>query len=102
MTFISTGVALCQYIGPVIAAEEKEKLPQFVKDRLLRCANGQLIDGSVESNIAQFFNHSCSPNCYMSDENFLITDRHIKCGEELTWFYSNGYFGGSRGPCKVW
>lgn len=37
---------------------------------------------------AQFANHSCNPNCVIDDELNIITKKHVKKGEELTYSYN--------------
>eukprot|EP01089_Gocevia_fonbrunei_P006829 TRINITY_DN17839_c0_g1_i1.p1 TRINITY_DN17839_c0_g1~~TRINITY_DN17839_c0_g1_i1.p1 ORF type:complete len:177 (-),score=26.23 TRINITY_DN17839_c0_g1_i1:25-555(-) len=97
---ISPGVRLLRYVGPYVKDEDQTKMDSYTKDRLLRTDSGRLLDGSVHWNMAKYFNHSCSPNCFMNNENWIVTLVHIGVGEELTWFYSEGYFGAARGPCK--
>jgi len=38
--------------------------------------------------VARFGNHSCNPNCWMSDEITVVTRRDVAKGEELTQDYA--------------
>ena len=49
------------------------------------------IDGSVDGNDARLINHSCDPNVYIDiidDHIWVIADRDIAKGEEITYDYS--------------
>jgi len=49
------------------------------------------IDGSVNGNHSRLINHSCSPNAYIDiidDHIWVIADRDIAKGEEITYDYS--------------
>lgn len=48
--------------------------------------DGTPIWGRVRGKWA-FCNHSCDPNCYLSDDGEIITNREVKKGQELTTAY---------------
>lgn len=42
----------------------------------------------VPTNAARFINHSCEPNCYLSESLEVLTVRNVGKGEELTIMYN--------------
>ncbi len=44
--------------------------------------------GAMEPEPADFFNHSCEPNCGFKGQIFLVAMRPIRKGEEVTFDYA--------------
>jgi len=60
------------------------------------------IDGDVDYNTAKYINHSCDPNCYIEIESahiWVVADRDIKKGEELSYDYGWSLDGFEETPC---
>jgi uncharacterized protein len=52
------------------------------------------IDGSVRSNTARYFNHSCHPNCesvVSKTRVYIVVICEVHAGEELTYDYGEEY-----------
>jgi SET domain-containing protein len=100
---IPTGQRILEYVGEKISKEES----------LRRCIDGNNfifdldeqfdVDGSVDWNPARFANHSCSPNCAVELEGghlWMIAEREIQCGEELTYNYGYDLDEYREHPCR--
>ena len=57
-------------------------------------SENSVIDASELSSMARFINHSCDPNCEVTnydDESLMISaKKHIRIGEELSFDYGYG------------
>jgi uncharacterized protein len=84
---------IIEYTGEKISSKEGDRRSE-VDDKLtyIFILNGQYdIDGSVNGNDARLVNHSCKPNSYIDiidSKIWIIADRDIKEGEEITYDYS--------------
>lgn len=61
------------------------------------------IDGDVPYNLAKYMNHSCDPNCDVDigeNDIWIIADRDIAAGEELTYNYSYDLEDFEDHPCR--
>jgi SET domain-containing protein len=61
------------------------------------------LDGSVESNPARFFNHSCAPNCEAVCEEgriWIVALRELQPGEEVTFNYGYDLADYKEHPCR--
>jgi hypothetical protein len=96
---IKKRVRIAEYKGPRLNLKQAEKA-EASGNRYLFEVNGRwTIDGKARSNIARYFNHSCSPNTDSTIRNgrvFIFTLRNIKPGEELTY---NNVIGKSNCRC---
>jgi len=101
-TDIAKEVKIIEYIGEKISKEESEKRGQIVEAQFKNSGDDHGatyifelndeydLDGNVPENTARFINHSCDPNCDISitdDRIWIIADKDIKTGEELTYNY---------------
>lgn len=87
---ISKGERILEYVGERIS--KTEAVQRCSEDnRFIFTLDDQYdIDGSVEWNPARFANHCCAPNCSVECDAghlWLIADRAIAPGEELTYDY---------------
>lgn len=92
---IKTGARLIEYQGERISAAEAAR--RYVDDGhgrthvILFTVNSRtFIDAGVGGNDAQYFNHSCAPNCEAvldAGRIYLEALRPIAPGEELTYDY---------------
>lgn len=61
------------------------------------------IDGQAHANTARFINHSCAPNCYALANTrtiWIVAQRDIAAGEELTYNYGFGLEDYQDYPCR--
>jgi SET domain-containing protein len=92
---IRTGTRLIEYQGERISADEAAL--RYADDGrarthvvLFTVNRHTFIDAGVNGNDAQYFNHSCAPNCEAVLETgrvYIEAVRPIKPGEELTYDY---------------
>ena len=89
---LTRGMFVAEYTGAKISSEEANRL----SSRYLFELNADwTIDGSSESNIARYINHSCDPNteAEIIDERIVVyASKDIPKGSELTLDYGQEYF----------
>jgi uncharacterized protein len=96
LTWIPKGVCVIEYKGERISHEEADRrysdLHANSSHTMLFTVNDDtVIDGTRRGNSARWINHSCEPNCEVSDKNdriYIDTRRVIRPGEELTYDYN--------------
>jgi len=90
-TTIRRGARLLEYTGEIVGAAEAERRAKRSKHvYIFDLENGTYIDGDPTSDAAHV-NHSCEPNCVVEivkNRVFVVADRTIRPGEELTYDYS--------------
>jgi SET domain-containing protein len=99
----AAGQRIVEYVGELISKSES----------IRRCSEGNHfifywnedfdIDGSSESNLARFINHSCAPNCVVERVEghlWVIAARPIASGEELTFNYGYDLVDYREHPCS--
>ena len=102
-TEIFAGDRIIEYTGERISKGES----------LRRCSEGNNyvfhineefdLDGSIESNLARFINHSCAPNAEAEledDRIWIIASRNIAPGEEITFNYGYDLDDYRAHPCR--
>jgi uncharacterized protein len=110
---IPDGMRIIEYTGERISLAEAERREQR---RLWRQQRGgddcvyvfvvsarTAIDGRQRANVARFINHSCSPNCrseIVRGHIWIVAQRDIAAGEELTFDYGYTYKEGLQHPCR--
>ena len=93
---------IIQYLGTIITNEEADR----TGGRYVFYLNEtHSIDGKSRENLARYINHSCVPNAaaYTDDEEvWIISEKAIKAGEEITINYGKEYFASFIQPigCK--
>jgi SET domain-containing protein len=98
--FIPNGSFIIQYVGEIFSIRSeygRKKVIQYSKNictYLMRLSAKEVIDPTVQGNIARFINHSCDPNCVTQKWNVLgeigvgiFAVKDIQVGEELTFDY---------------
>jgi len=81
-----------EYTGRLITTKESDRMKQA--RYLFEINTRWTIDGSPRSNLARYFNHSCTPNCESVQSGkriFIKAKRRIKAGDELTYDYGKEY-----------
>jgi uncharacterized protein len=89
-THLAMGDRIIDYVGEKIVKYESARRCEANNVYIFSINSEQDIDGSVEWNPARFLNHSCSPNCeaeFDVDQIWVIANRDINAGEELTFNY---------------
>lgn len=110
---IPEGTRVIEYLGEritkaVALRRERERL-----DRQRRGDDGCVyifelnkrhdLDGRTKGNVARLINHSCAPNCRsetIRGHIWIIAQRDIPAGEELTFDYGYGYDEWRLHPCR--
>jgi uncharacterized protein len=93
---IRKGARIIEYKGERISHAEADKRYASVHEHsphtmLFTVDDEIVIDATRKGNSARWINHSCSPNCEVTDENrriFIEARRDIVRGEELTYDYN--------------
>ena len=98
---IRKNALIIEYVGARISNKEANDLyDDYEQTYLFGLEDGKtIIDGF---GVAAFINHSCRPNCRTDEFHghiWIIADRNIKEGEELTYDYSL-YDGDGDAPCR--
>lgn len=89
---IKEGQKIIEYKGEKILGQEGDRRSE-IDDKLtyIFVLNDKYdIDGSVNGNESRLINHSCNPNTYVDifdGHIWIIADRNIERGEELTYDY---------------
>ena len=89
---LTRGMFVAEYTGVKIPTEEANRLSSRY---LFEVDSEWSIDGSPESNVARYINHSCDPNteAEIIDGRIVIyASRDISKGSELTLDYGQEYF----------
>ena len=89
---IKRGARIVEYTGRTLRpGEEYTSRSKF----LFKISRTKTIDGTIKSNAAKYFNHSCAPNCRAENTGrhiYIVSRRRIETGEELTYNYGKDYF----------
>ena len=110
---IPSGTRIIEYVGERITKAEAIRREQLRLQRQREggddCVyifelNGRHdLDGSTEGNVARLINHSCRPNCRtetIRGHIWIIAQRDISEGDELTFDYGYGYAEWRLHPCR--
>jgi hypothetical protein len=88
---IRKNTRIVEYLGKIVTDEDLDDRPEdpdFVW--LFDLEDGRYIDGNRKLP-GPCVNHSCEPNCFteiIDGRVFIVSDRKISTGEELTYDYS--------------
>ena len=104
---IPEGTRIINYIGNIITKKQTEISDKFDNSKpiyLFNLNNKYDLDGDVSWNTARLINHSCLNNCDYEGKGlklWVVSNKDIKKGEELTCDYGFGYDADYRQfPCK--
>ncbi len=102
---IKEGQKIIEYTGEKIPSAEGDRRSEMdEKLTYIFILNDKYdIDGSVNGNDARLINHSCSPNAYtdsVDDGIWVIADKDIAEGEEITYDYSFDADGLEKCHCR--
>lgn len=87
---ITRGTRVAVFGGDILLIDEINDLPDELQDFPMQIEE-RFVLGSrtgTEPEPADFFNHSCDPNCGFRGQIFLVAMRDIVAGEELTFDYA--------------
>lgn len=89
---IKKGACVIEYVGRVLSeAEEYSSRSKY----LFEVTKKKTLDGRPRINKAGYINHSCRPNCAPETYKgrvFIMAEKNIKAGEELTYDYGKEYW----------
>ena len=92
-----------QYVGEKIDRHESLRRCEADNEYIFRLNEELDVDGNVEWNPARFINHSCAPNCdaeLNQGEIWIVANRDIRAGEELTFNYGFDLEDYRNYPCR--
>ncbi|HIG29989.1 MAG TPA: SET domain-containing protein [Verrucomicrobiales bacterium] len=112
--FIPEDTRIIEYVGDKVTKKESERRGQLCfEDSLNNKELGAVymfilnkrydIDGNVPYNTAKYINHSCGKNCYtdvIKGKIWIIAERDIEAGEELSYNYSYDLDNYEDHPCR--
>jgi uncharacterized protein len=102
-TGIPAGTRLIEYVGERIDKQESSRRCEADNEFIFTLDENWDLDGSVEWNLARFINHSCAPNCDAESEDddriWIVANRDIQAGEELTFNYGYDLEDYKEHPC---
>ena len=112
-TLIPVGTRVIEYVGERITKREAMRREKERLERQRRGEDGCVyvfelngrfdLDGRTRGNVARLINHSCAPNCRsesIGGRIWIIAQRDIAEGEELTFDYGYGYNEWRLHPCR--
>jgi hypothetical protein len=100
---IPAGTRLIEYVGEKIDKQEANERCCRNNEYIFYLDEAFDLDGNVDWNPARFINHSCSPNCDAesdADRIWIIAQRLIKTGEEITFNYGYDLEDYKEHPCR--
>jgi uncharacterized protein len=102
-TDIRAGTHLIEYVGEKIDKRESARRCELNNTYIFAVDDDFDLDGNVAWNPARFFNHSCAPNCdaeWMDGRIWIVANRFIQTGEELTYDYGYDLEDYADYPCS--
>ena len=104
---IKVGTKIIEYVGNIITKKQTENSDKFNNSKPIYLFNLNKrydLDGDVPWNTARLINHSCSNNSEYDGTGlkiWVIANKEIKKGEEITCDYGFGYDSDYKQfPCK--
>lgn len=102
-TGLRAGDRIIEYTGERISKEESMRLCNEGNNYIFQINDEFDLDGSVESNLARFINHSCAPNAEAQleeDRVWIVALRDVAPGEEITFNYGYDLDDYRAHPCR--
>ncbi|HEV2198463.1 MAG TPA: SET domain-containing protein-lysine N-methyltransferase [Bryobacteraceae bacterium] len=86
---LAMGERVAIFGGDVMAIDEINELPDRLQEYPMQIEERFVLGrrASAEPEPADFFNHSCEPNCGFKGQIFLVAMRSVRRGEEITFDY---------------
>lgn len=85
---IHAGELIVAFGGTCLTRAEFDLLPAERISRSLQIDDDLFMAGHSDPEMADWVNHSCTPNCGMSGNVIVVAMRDIAVGEELTYDYA--------------
>lgn len=85
---VRKGEVLVVWGGKVVSALELEKASRIQKRHSIQVDEGYFLIPHDRSEIGDFVNHSCDPNCGIKGQVSLVAMRNILPGEEICYDYA--------------
>ncbi len=85
---------IAEYKGPLIDNDEAIRRETKGNRYLYEINSRWTVDGTVRSNIARYFNHSCNPNAEsmtIGKRIFIKSTKNIEPGDEIVYDYGTDY-----------
>jgi SET domain-containing protein len=100
---IAKGRRVIEYVGERIDKRESLRRCEDNNEYIFTLDDAHDLDGKVPWNPARLINHGCAPNCDAEvDEGrvWIVANRDIQPGEELTFNYNFGLEDYQEYPCR--
>jgi len=100
---VAEGTRILEYVGRKIDKQESLRECEHDNPFIFYLNTEWDLDGDVEWNSARLLNHSCSPNCaaeLIDGRIWIVAQRPIRAGEEITFNYGYDLESYSDYPCK--
>ncbi|HEY2951594.1 MAG TPA: SET domain-containing protein-lysine N-methyltransferase [Verrucomicrobiae bacterium] len=100
---VRRGTRVIEYVGEKIDKHESNRRLSLDNQFIFFLGEDLNLDGSVDWNRARFLNHSCAPNCdaeLIDGRVWIIANRDIRAGEELTFNYGYDLDDYRAHPCR--
>lgn len=100
---IPAETSVIEYVGERISKAESLKRCEENNPYIFDLDEHADLDGNVGWNPAKFINHSCFPNCeaqLIEGRIWIIAQREIQVGEEITFNYSYDLEDYREHPCR--
>lgn len=97
------GGVIIEYVGERIGKAESLRRCEQNNEFIFTLDELHDLDGNVSWNPARFINHSCTPNCEAEVRDgriWIIANRDISAGEELTFNYGFDLEDYRNYPCR--
>jgi uncharacterized protein len=100
---IAKDTRIVEYVGERISKATSLERCEQNNEFIFTLNEREDLDGNVAWNLARFINHSCAPNCEAElddDRIWIIANRDIQPGEELTFNYGFDLTDYREYPCR--
>lgn len=102
-TDIPAGSRIVEYTGEIITKQESLERQAAQNEYIFYLTEEYDLDGNIDSNLARFINHSCSPNAdaeKIAGRIWIVARRTIPAGEEITFNYGYDLTDYREHPCR--
>jgi uncharacterized protein len=100
---LDPGTRVIEYVGEKITKDEAFKQCELNNEYIFYLDEQFDLNGKVSWNPARLINHSCAPNCdaeCIEGRIWLIANRPIRAGEEVTFNYNYDLEDYQSHPCR--
>jgi hypothetical protein len=86
--FIPAGTTVAAFGGNVVERAALDKLDEDLRIHSIQVDDDLFLVSKPPFESADFFNHSCAPNCGIAGSILVVTMRDVESGEELCFDYA--------------